>query len=151
MTLDEAIAHAEDVADRCDTSCGKEHRQLADWLKELRDLKRQHVGNAAAMREALEELVNHHCRNCPDDTQYGCGVNIGGLLGFKCSLLKQARAALSAPERNCDKYKTPEESIRMFESYIRESGKLGFINPFTEVVKWLFAPAAERKGEGDGR
>ena len=39
MTLDEAIEHAEEVADsKCD-SCGAEHRQLADWLKELKDLR----------------------------------------------------------------------------------------------------------------
>ena len=56
MTLDEAIAHAEDIANRCDTSCGREHRQLADWLKELRDLKNQPVGNAAAMREACAKM-----------------------------------------------------------------------------------------------
>ena len=54
---------------------------------------------APTVREALENLVNHHCRNCPEDTQYGCGVNIEGLLGFKCTLLKQARTALVAHPR----------------------------------------------------
>lgn len=40
MNLDEAIRHAEDVAignamaGKCD--CAKEHRQLAEWLKELK-------------------------------------------------------------------------------------------------------------------
>ena len=39
MTLDEAIQHAEEVANsKCD-SCGAEHRQLANWLKELKDLR----------------------------------------------------------------------------------------------------------------
>jgi len=36
MTLDEAIAHAEEVAEGC-SKCADEHRQLADWLKELRE------------------------------------------------------------------------------------------------------------------
>ena len=61
MTLDEAIKHAEEVADRCEYEasrydmtdtyeshmtckegeCGEEHRQLAEWLKELKQLRKQ--------------------------------------------------------------------------------------------------------------
>ncbi len=56
MTIDEAIKHAEEVADTnerlCETAhpamqlsnygkCAREHRQLAEWLKELKRLKRQ--------------------------------------------------------------------------------------------------------------
>ncbi len=37
MTLDEAIWHCNDKSD-C-TECGMEHKQLADWLKELRTFK----------------------------------------------------------------------------------------------------------------
>ena len=42
MTLDEAILHAEEVADRCaltdgNIQCENDHRQLAEWLKELKD------------------------------------------------------------------------------------------------------------------
>ena len=59
MTLDEAIKHAEEVADtklqdaelseiqgcynnakKC-YACAKEHRQLAEWLKELKKLREQ--------------------------------------------------------------------------------------------------------------
>ena len=41
MTLSEAIIHCEEVADRCavtdgDLKCEMQHRQLAEWLKELR-------------------------------------------------------------------------------------------------------------------
>ena len=40
MTLSEAIIHCEEVADRCavtdgNAKCEMEHRQLAEWLKEL--------------------------------------------------------------------------------------------------------------------
>ena len=41
MTLDEAIIHCEEVADgmteqgKC-VECAEEHRQLAEWLKELK-------------------------------------------------------------------------------------------------------------------
>lgn len=40
MTLDEAIAHALEVANSECSSCAEEHRQLAEWLIELR-LRRQ--------------------------------------------------------------------------------------------------------------
>ena len=53
MTLDDAIKHAEEVADSHDRikqikavtleecKCAEEHRQLAEWLRELRQLKKQ--------------------------------------------------------------------------------------------------------------
>lgn len=56
MTLDEAIKHAEEVANAnerlCKTirrdmqlsdygKCAEEHRQLAEWLKELKQLRKQ--------------------------------------------------------------------------------------------------------------
>ena len=38
MTLDEAIRHCEEVADGCSgTECKADHRQLAEWLKELKE------------------------------------------------------------------------------------------------------------------
>ena len=39
MDLDEAIKHAEDVASSCDGQCSLDHKQLAEWLKELRYLR----------------------------------------------------------------------------------------------------------------
>lgn len=47
MTLDEAIKHAEEVADydcynEKQFKCAEDHRQLAEWLKELKQL-RAHV------------------------------------------------------------------------------------------------------------
>ena len=46
MNLDEAIIHAKEVADRCsvtdgDRRCEREHRQLAEWLKELKAKRKQ--------------------------------------------------------------------------------------------------------------
>ena len=42
MTLDEAIKHADEVAsanvDKC-PKCGREHRQLSAWLRELKDIR----------------------------------------------------------------------------------------------------------------
>lgn len=48
LTLDDAIAHCEDVAKDDLTPCGRNHRQLAGWLIELRRLR-------AANEEAFAE------------------------------------------------------------------------------------------------
>jgi len=37
MTLDEAIQHTEAVANSACDECANEHRQLAEWLKELKN------------------------------------------------------------------------------------------------------------------
>jgi len=47
MTLDEAIAHADEAGRRmlneCSTNtCGLEHIQLRDWLSELREFRRRY-------------------------------------------------------------------------------------------------------------
>ena len=39
MSIDEAIKHAEEVANSSCEKCAEEHRQLAEWLKELKRLK----------------------------------------------------------------------------------------------------------------
>jgi hypothetical protein len=39
MTLDEAIAHAEWCAENSCGECADDHRQLAEWLKELKQWK----------------------------------------------------------------------------------------------------------------
>lgn len=41
MTLDEAIIHAREVAAQLGCcECAAEHRQLAEWLEELRELRK---------------------------------------------------------------------------------------------------------------
>ena len=42
MTLEEAIVHAEDTAKSAiGCECREEHRQLAEWLKELQEKRKQ--------------------------------------------------------------------------------------------------------------
>lgn len=52
-------------------------------------------------------------------------------------------AAFAAPARNCDKYANHNDAMRAFDAFVREQGKLGFINPYTEAFKWLYAPVTE--------
>ncbi len=40
MTLDEAIKHAQWVADTNCDQCAEDHKQLAEWLKELKELRK---------------------------------------------------------------------------------------------------------------
>ena len=40
MTLDDAIKHCQQVANKSDCECAKEHKQLAEWLQELKEFKK---------------------------------------------------------------------------------------------------------------
>ena len=65
LTLNEAIKHCEEKTD-C-TQCGEEHRQLAEWLKELqhyKDLEEQgyKMANIDKVVEQLEEMSVTFCR-----------------------------------------------------------------------------------------
>ena len=74
MTLDEAIKHCEEVAEEKDKSvelyravkateglitkcenCAKEHRQLAEWLKELKAYRQAIENIKSEIREAFED------------------------------------------------------------------------------------------------
>jgi uncharacterized protein YacL (UPF0231 family) len=47
MTLAEAIKHAEEEAGRTMGLCSMEHKQLAEWLKELTNLRAMVAGQTA--------------------------------------------------------------------------------------------------------
>ena len=82
MTIDEAITHCEDISRSCDSLCGREHKQLAEWLKELKSLK---------PKTGEWKPKNHHtdyCSNCGfEETQWrttdynfcpSCGARMKG-------------------------------------------------------------------------
>lgn len=61
MTLQEAIQHCEEVADTpCFTDeearCYSEHRQLAEWLKELKAYKEQ-SGDAISRKDTCNAII----------------------------------------------------------------------------------------------
>ena len=77
MTLDEAIRHCEEVAEGCSgTECKADHRQLAEWLKELKE-RREHFADVGKMerteshacdsisRQAAIEIVRVRCARIP--------------------------------------------------------------------------------------
>ena len=61
LTIEEAISHAKEVSQRkgC-TPCGNQHKQLADWLTELKELRGKH----SIAEKALQELADYD--KCPD-------------------------------------------------------------------------------------
>jgi len=93
MTLDEAIKHAEEVAEEKDMQagfdtdypcyqmsdaernqckeCAEEHRQLAEWLKELKQLREQRTGEWRRMSDLPEdEDDRYQCSRCDNVIHY---------------------------------------------------------------------------------
>lgn len=67
LTLEEAIAHCEDVAKDDLTPCGKNHRQLAKWLTELQKFRASYdesFANSAFPKPDMEENGKSEKRNC---------------------------------------------------------------------------------------
>ena len=61
MTLDEAIQHCEDIV-ACD-ECREEHLQLAEWLKELKELKNK-KGEWIIPNELCRMFDIYECSAC---------------------------------------------------------------------------------------
>ena len=154
MTLEEAIAHAEECAD--DTPCGRQHKQLADWLKELRSIKA--LGNVQKMRKALVWLRENGYRS-PEG-------------GWMCITLKMTHkdgnphpvevppyaddvidAALSALPRNCD-VGTEEKQYERFRAFCDKYDKDCTGCPCDGLTcslaycfaKWAQMPYVEKEG-----
>lgn len=71
MTLDKAIAYCEEVAERCattdgDLKCEMNHRQFAEWLKELR---MRRVSSADVVKVV-------RCKDCKWFNKIGCAIEI---------------------------------------------------------------------------
>ena len=75
MTLEEAIAHAKEMSENqyiCE-ECQKEHRQLADWLEELKSLREKSKWIPCSERLPEDEsyiLVSFENFTMPDIARY---------------------------------------------------------------------------------
>lgn len=130
------------------------NERLREHLQIALEGNKKPVGNAAAMREALCDIVMLTMK---------VGYSIHG--DVACGIIaSKAKHALSAPARNCDRFKTREEARNYFDNFVclRSNGS-GAIeckgcpldsidNPHRADCReaWLLAPAAERKGGRDG-
>lgn len=99
-------------------------------------------GNAAALREALEKIVE-------------LTTPCEGVTSIELQVQGEAITALSSPPRNCDRFKSHGESMRAFENETNRGYSLyaeGTDSDWREYENWLFAKAkSEMKGEGDGK
>jgi isocitrate dehydrogenase kinase/phosphatase len=86
MTLDEAIKHCEEVAEskrkqvengdwekgslteRDCLECADEHKQLAEWLKELKQLREQQTCKEDINRQVVKEQMIKYGFHAPDMT-----------------------------------------------------------------------------------
>lgn len=93
----------------------------------IRDANQKAEGNAAAMREALEQIIDHiDSLVIKDDVKYT----------IYQSIVEMAKRALSTPARNCDRFTTFADALNAWREFDpREAGVFD---------EWLFA---EAKGE----
>ncbi len=108
---------------------------LADRLEAAVKRERATCCNAAAMREALEmviEIADREWRSFRETPA-----------------MKEMRdvctSALSAPARNCDRF---EDAKTARQAWLDDANNWDdFGSPELELHEWLLAPAAEQKGE----
>ena len=143
LTLDEAISHAEKCTD--ETPCGQNHRQLADWLKELRDFK--HC-DAAKLREAVGNILKYAdsaaCRDHDEHTRH-----------YIDQIRKWAQYALAAPARNCDRFnsgdvkKDANDALVAMLNEMKSDGNFGYRG----TAEYLLSPITpcNAKGGNDGK
>lgn len=74
MSIDEAIQHCEEMA-LCtkNSECGEEHRQLEEWLRELKRLRAEPVRHGRWILQANNDRTNYRwnvaaeCSECCDE------------------------------------------------------------------------------------
>lgn len=149
-------------------------RIKAAWARESKAIATDHAvlpavcitkphGNAAAMREALVAVkksidgIGESSLDC-DPT-----ILMVALTQVCARLSVRIGRALSEPARNCDRFRTKDDARTYFDNIVcQRSNGSGSIeckgcpldridNPHRADCReeWLFATAAERKGDGD--
>jgi len=133
----------EAVAKRGMTEAEANALSVGGIVEAARKREREHVtgchgfDNAVAIYNALKTI--HDKVNSLNEE---CGVD-------PVEIRDIARAALSEPPRNCNEYDCKSDAE---VGFVEQTGETD-ANPlyWQLFANWLFAPAAERKGEGDGR
>ena len=144
MDLDEAIEHARACAARWgdETPCGYAHAQLACWLCELREHRKQ-AEDAYAMRKTLENVERVACF-CAETPRHTPGyptdaARVENLYLRISELGKIARKALAGRPRNCDLYKDCDSAWKAYNALDKRERLPGF-------DYWLFEEAKQEGG-----
>lgn len=100
-------------------------------------------GNQMKMREALDDIV--------EIAKIALNVNSFGNNNNSelWKIIDKCKSALSTPPRNCDNYDNKTDAETGFVEETEEDDR----NPlyWQLFANWLFAPAQEQKGDGDGK
>ena len=103
------------------------------------------VGNAAKLREALEQVqkkINYLIGNLTvSNSLVANRMEINGIIN----------AALAAPPRNCEMFSTVDEVYKAWDDYLKKHPELPpSCKTSGSIIPWLFAPATEKEGGNDG-
>ncbi len=124
------------LADRIEAAVERERAAHTNDIHDALYLATGIPGNAAAMREALERIV----QICHDLEP----------LFTPHAIQQHAEAALAAPARNCDRFATAEEAVAAFADHLRAwENAHGICSEYPDhavrvpagAFAWLFAPA----------
>lgn len=100
--------------------------------------KAKPVGNAAALREALREAIGETCAGCKRDCD--------DCMNLKSGWMKKAKAALSAPPRNCDVGTAEEQGERCMAQFDQWRRKGDGRKLITAIMAWAQMPCEALKG-----
>lgn len=146
----------EGIARRCWVAAKNREsvRRASEMAREMHPKSSEaHIGNAAAVREALEDLMKFTCnccqeRYCEEDVEEEDGQRIPS----PCSVIIKARDALNLGLRNCD-VGTAEEQAKRIDAFCKSHGtdKNGYYRceecPLLEIdrceLKWAQMPYEE--------
>ena len=121
----------------------------AAWKRESRAIATEHAvlpavcitkpsGNAAAIRKALVEAIGETCAGCKRDCD--------DCMNLKSGWMKKAKAALSAPARNCDVGTAEEQGERCMAQFDQWRSKGGGKKLITAIMEWAQTPYEDEEG-----
>ena len=102
------------------------------------ECERAPAGNAAKMREALESIIENLAIHIKCGRFVAPGDHVSFPIAEAQAYIDTARAALSAPGRNCDKYRTAEAAKDAWEN---QSGA----RDYDTFAWWCFATEEDMK------
>ena len=109
----------------------------------------EQLGDVAKLREALEAIISGYENADLCDMNYGewCHDPANVCVNVPlCKAIHEARVALAAPPRNCERFQTVKQAKEAYREEVRRV----YIWDGCEterLVDWLLAPAMKQKGE----
>ena len=149
-TIADIVAEIRDMAD----DAGEFWRDQEDahlLANRIEAAHKRERGDAAKLREALEAIISGYENADLCDMNYGewCHDPANVCVNVPlCKAIHEARAALSAPPRNCDRFATAEEAIEYHKrTNCAERRHCAYHDGCPTdgscVVNWLYAEAQE--------